>query len=167
MNTAKALLLRALRLPKAATSGNQHLRHFTTTPSSPLPRAPDHRRKGYTPPSSFPFPPEPLPTWFSKPRKLPSGVATWEIVLVLGLPVIIIGWLYHQGRPGDEEDPGKKWEKPEPLELFLRVRRPFFRVRRPVARPARPPVFRELPRFPGREERVRRAAKLLWEFGRK
>ncbi|GAB1733608.1 hypothetical protein NU195Hw_g1531t1 [Hortaea werneckii] len=164
MNTAKALFQRALRLPKAATSGQT--RHFTT--SSPLLRAPqNHRRKGYTPPSSFPFPPEPLPTWFSKPRKLPSGVATWEIVLVLGLPVIIIGWLYHQGRPDDLEDPEKKWERPEPLELVLRVRRPFFRVRRPVARPARPPVFRELPRFPGREERVRRAAKLLWELGRK
>ncbi|KAI7349838.1 hypothetical protein KC320_g5861 [Hortaea werneckii] len=166
MNTAKALFQRALRLPKAATSGQT--RHFTT--SSPVLRAPNHRRKGYTPPSSFPFPPEPLPTWFSKPRKLPSGVATWEIVLVLGLPVIIIGWLYRQERPDDWEDPEKKRavrEKAEPLELVLRVRRPFFRVRRPVARPARPPVFRELPRFPGREVRIMRAAKLLREFGRK
>lgn len=167
MNTTKALLLRAVRLPNAASSGHQQLRHFTTS-SPPSHRAPNHRRRGYTPPSSFPFPPEPLPAWFSKPPKLPHGVSPWEITLVLGLPVIIIGWLYHQGRPDDWEHPEKRVvrQKPEPLELFLRIRRPFFRARRPAS-PAARPVFRELPRYPSREVRVRRAAKLLWEFGRK
>ncbi|KAI6851107.1 hypothetical protein KC315_g75 [Hortaea werneckii] len=151
MNTTKALLLRAVRLPNAASSGHQQLRHFTTS-SPPSHRAPNHRRRGYTPPSSFPFPPEPLPAWFSKPPKLPHGVSPWEITLVLGLPVIIIGWLYHQGRPDDWEHPEKRVvrQKPEPLELFLRIRRPFFRARRPAS-PAARPVFRELPRYPSRE----------------
>ncbi|KAI7509443.1 hypothetical protein KC347_g5222 [Hortaea werneckii] len=167
MNTAKTLFLRALRLPNAASSGHQQLRHFTTS-SPPSLRAPNHGRRGYTPPSAFPFPPEPLPAWFSKPPKLPHGVSTWEITLVLGLPVLIIGWLYHQGRPDDWEHPEKRVvrQKPQPMELFLRIRRPFFRARRPASRAARP-VFRELPRYPSREVRVRRAAKLLWEFGRK
>ncbi|GAB1739803.1 hypothetical protein NU219Hw_g4739t1 [Hortaea werneckii] len=127
MNTAKALFRRALRLPKAAASGQ--LRHLTTSP--PSLRAANHRRRDYTPPSSFP--PERLPAWFSKPPKLPHGVETWEIVLVLGLPVVIIGWikymLHPDGRPDDWENPEKRVvrQKPEPLELFLRIRRPFFR----------------------------------------
>ncbi|KAI7722814.1 hypothetical protein KC353_g171 [Hortaea werneckii] len=149
MNATKALFLRALRLPKAAASGQQ-TRHFTVSP--PSLRAANHRRRGYTPPSSFPFPPEPLPAWFSKPPKLPHGVETWEIVLVLGLPVVIIGWLQYTQRVWGWEDPERRveWQKPEPLELFVRIRRPFFRVRRPVRRAPRP-TFRELPRFPGRE----------------
>ena len=163
MNAAKALFLRALRLPNAAASGRQ-TRHFTTSP--PSLRAANHRRRGYTPPSSFP--PEPLPAWFSKPPKLPHGVATWEIVLVLGLPVVIIGWLQYTQRVWGWEDPETRvvWQKPEPLELFVRIRRPFFRVRRPVRRAPRP-TFRELPRFPGREVRLRRAARLLWDLVRK
>ncbi|KAI7205407.1 hypothetical protein KC316_g253 [Hortaea werneckii] len=126
MNTAKALFQRVLRLPKAAGSGHQ-TRHFTVSP--PSLRAANHRRRGYPPPSSFPFPPEPLPAWFSKPPKLPHGVETWEIVLVLGLPVVIIGWLQYTQRVWGWEDPEKRvvWEKAEPLELFVRIRRPFFR----------------------------------------
>ncbi|KAI6915292.1 hypothetical protein KC318_g63 [Hortaea werneckii] len=103
MNTAKALFLRALRLPKAAASGQQ-TRHFTVSP--PSLRAANHRRRAYTPPSSFP--PEPLPAWFSKPPKLPHGVETWEIVLVLGLPVVIIGWLQYTQRVLGWEDPEKR-----------------------------------------------------------
>lgn len=166
MNTAKALFRRALRLPKAAASGQ--LRHLTTSP--PSLRAANHRRRDYTPPSSFP--PERLPAWFSNPPKLPHGVETWEIVLVLGLPVVIIGWikymLHPDGQPDDWENPEKRVvrQKPEPLELFLRIRRPFFRVRRPV-RSAPRQTFRELPRFPSREVRLRRAARLLWDLRRK
>ncbi|KAI7306275.1 hypothetical protein KC326_g7908 [Hortaea werneckii] len=127
MNATKALFQRALRLPKAAAGSDQPTRHFTTSP--PSLRAANHRRRGYTPPSSFPFPAEPLPAWFSKPPKLPHGVETWEIVLVLGLPVVIIGWLQYTQRVWGWEDPERRveWQKPEPLELFVRIRRPFFR----------------------------------------
>ncbi|KAI7722549.1 hypothetical protein KC353_g412 [Hortaea werneckii] len=127
MNIARALFQRALRLPKAAAASGQQTRHFTVSP--PSLRAANHRRRGYTPPSSFPFPAEPLPAWFSKPPKLPHRVETWEIVLVLGLPVVIIGWLQYTQRVWGWEDPEKRvvWQKPEPLELFVRIRRPLFR----------------------------------------